>query len=234
MKERGFRADQCDSVGVLVVDDHRMVADMLGALLHRAVGLAVRGICNDAVSALDRLMHDAPDVLVTDVFLPGALGMGLCRNARALCPTVKVVGISAHHDGDIVPRMFEAGAQAFVSKRSAPRELCDAIYAVIRGEHYLCSALSGAYPELLSAPVANRPPEIDEAACLVKELGLSQRELDVIVGIGRGHCTKEIAGGLAVSEKTVYACRQRLFRKLGVSSTAGLVKFAIRHGLATV
>jgi two-component system, NarL family, response regulator NreC len=211
---------------IFLVDDHQLFRSGLKLVLERAPGISVVAEAGDAPTALERCAGAAPDVLVIDIHLPGAIdGIELARRIRARCDEVKVIFLSSDGDFSLVRRAIAAGGNGYLLKNSAPQELLHAIAAVQAGGLFLCpdvaSALTDDFRDRADVGLTPEPPV------------LSEREQEVLRLLVDGLRNKEIATQLGVSIKSVETYRTRLMAKLGYSSMAELVRFAVREGIIT-
>ena len=212
-------------IRVLLVEDHRLVREGLTLLLRRQPDMAVAGEAADGEAGLRllaRLAADrAVDVVVTDIGLPGLDGLALTRRAKALAPEIPVVLLTMHEGDEYLRGMVEVGADGYVLKQTTGEDLCAAIRAVMRGEPGLSPAVAG---RLLGAlrRGAPRGRPLDP---------LSGRERQVLGLLAAGATSKEVAGRLGLSVKTVENHRANILEKLQVANTAAAVGLAHRHGL---
>ena len=212
-------------IRVLLVEDHRLVREGLRLLLEREPDLAVAGQAVDGAAGLCLLARLAAaggvDVVVSDIGLPDIDGLELARRAKALAPRTPVV-LLALHDGDECLRgMLAAGADGYVRKQDIGQDLCAAIRAVMRGEPGLAPAVAR---RLLRAMRRGEPRGRATDT-------LSAREREMLGLLARGETSKEAAGHLGLSVKTVENHRARILEKLGVANTAAAIGVAHRQGL---
>lgn len=208
----------------VIADDHALVRAGLVALLSQEGDIEVVAEAGDGPSAVRAAIEGRPDVLLIDLSLPGLSGLDALREVRARAPEVAVVVVSMHKGEDFVFQALRAGAAGYVVKEDAAGELPQAIRTAAQGSVYLSPAVARVVKE---APGVPRP-------AFARPSDLSPRERDVLVLIAEGLTTKEIAARLKISVKTADAHRQGLMRRLGIHDVAGLVKFAVRHGLTDV
>ncbi len=217
-----------DRVRVLIVDDHEMFATSLARLLADAEDIDVLGTCTTLVSLPDRLRSDQPDLVLADWNLPGGSGTDVIATVRREAPEARVVVLTGESGNGVVRAALAAGCDGFVTKDRAPEELLGALRAAARGEVQLTAA---AARELGSGSVSP-----------TSDLGLSQREIEVVALLAASRTNREIADELYLSANTVRNHVQRIARKLGVStrmeivvraSEAGLVELSTRRESAT-
>jgi DNA-binding NarL/FixJ family response regulator len=207
---------------VLIADDHTMVRKGLVSLLAGEDQLEVVGEAADGREALQLAKKLHPDIILLDLSMPGMNGLEAARRLKTDQPGLKIIILTRYTDREYIEQSFLAGASGFVVKISAPEELVKAVRTVSRGALYLDSGL-----EETPAPalLANQAGE----ESLHKKLTPRQRE--VLQLIAEGHPNREIARILQISVKTVETHRENLLKRLGVHSTAGLTRYAIRMGL---
>ena len=209
-------------IRVLIADDHPIIRRGLRDIVGAEPDLEVAGEAGNAVEALTALRAGQFDVVLMDITMPGRSGLEALKDIRVEFPTLPVLMLSIHPEDQYAVRALKAGASGYLTKESAPEELVGAIQRVVRGGRYVSSALA----ERLAAEIggAERPDEPHTA--------LSDREFEVLVLIGKGRGVSQIASDLSLSVKTVSTYRTRILEKLGLESTADLIRFVIEKGLA--
>ena len=208
-------------IRVLIADDHPVVAEGLRRLLSEQPDITVVGMVENGLDAVRSAVKEEPDVVLMDNAMPELNGIEAAELIRKRSPRTQVVMLSMHTDNEHVLRALRAGAAGYVPKRSAAREVVQAIRSVVAGRRYLHEALASEVLKTVSDPVAAQDP-------LAR---LSTRERQVLQQIGEGRTTPEIAESLSLSPRTVETYRARMMQKLGVRELAGLVRFAIQRGL---
>ena len=206
-------------IRVLLADDHAVVRVGFRLLLQTAADVAVAGEVESGEAACQVYAPDEHDVLVIDLSMPGLGGLEALRRIRARHPRAKVLALSAHDDAVHARRALKAGALGFLSKRSAPEALLDAVRAVAAGRRYIDAQLA---QEVALA-------ELDGSDSPVQRL--SEREFEVFIRLARGASVQKIAEDLKVSSSTVGTHLYNVKQKLGASNQAELTLLAIRHGL---
>lgn len=208
------------SATLLLCDDHTLVREGLAALLRERTDWTVVAEASDGPEAIAMVARLQPDVAVLDVSLPNLSGIEVAKAVRTASPATRIVAMSMFGDAIYQRGMFEAGALAYVLKNRAGADLLAAIDAALRGETYIS-------PDLMEPSPGTRPGVAEAHGPQ-----LSRRERDVLTLLAEGCRTKEIAERLEISPKTVETYRTRLCHKLRIDTLAGLVKYAIRAGLA--
>jgi DNA-binding NarL/FixJ family response regulator len=201
---------------VLVVDDHPIVREGVRRILESAPDMHVVGEANDGASALALAARLLPDAAVVDVGLPDMSGLELVRRLKEQRSELTIVMLSMYDDAEYARESRIAGASAYVVKDSAATMLATQLRMAVGAR---VSAAD------LSAPAGLTPWE--------RIAQLTPRECDVLRGIASGQTNKAIAGGLGISPRTVETHRERLMRKLGVSTVAGLTALALETGMLT-
>ena len=207
-------------IRVLLVDDHAVVRTGFRLLLHAHADTTVVGEADSGESAVQRYDELTPDVVVMDLAMPGMGGLEALRRIRAHHPQARVLALSAHDDPQHARRALREGARGFLSKRSAPETLLEAITAVAAGQRYLDVSL--AHRLALQ--------EVDGADKSGVE-SLSEREFEVFLRLAAGNGVQRIAEDLKLSASTVGTHLYNIKQKLGVSNQSELTLIAIRHGL---
>jgi two-component system, NarL family, invasion response regulator UvrY len=203
---------------VLIADDHAILRRGLREILVRELKDSVFGEAKDAQEVLARTQSDHWDLLILDISMPGRSGLDVLRDIRALRPKLPVLILSMHPEDQYGKRVLRAGASGFMTKESAPEELIKAVNKVLAGGRYVSPALA----EKLALDLN------DEVQRDVQET-LSHREFEVLRMIALGRTTSQIADELHLSVSTVSTYRARILEKLGMTTTAELIQYALRN-----
>jgi DNA-binding NarL/FixJ family response regulator len=211
-------APASSALRILLVDDHAVVRQGLMRLLsganeNWAIQEAAHGF-----EALDALRASAFDLVVLDLSMPRMNGFDLVRRIRRDHPGVFVLVLTMHNEEQYAVRAFEAGAQGFVTKDCAAQELLTAVAQVAGGGVYVSTGLAARVIQQLHAPQPG--PKLDL---------LSNRELDILQRIVQGQKLTDIADELHLSIKTVSTHKTHIQEKLGLDSTAALIRFGLEH-----
>jgi len=204
---------------VLLADDHAVVAEGLASLLGSEFALV--GTVADGAQLLEAARRLRPDVIVTDVAMPGMSGLEALRRLKADAIAAKVIFLTMHADAQLAAEALRAGASGFIVKHAAGKELIAAIHTVLRGETYLTPHLT---QDVLTA-LAERGPS--DAATL------TPRQREVLRLIAEGQTMKEAAVALGLSPRTVETHKYEMMQTLGLRTTADLIRYALEHGLTT-
>ena len=212
-----------DKIRVALADDHPIVLAGLRNLIETEADLELVGEANSGQSALKLIRDRQPDVAVIDISMPEINGITLARRLAEDCPGVCVIILTLYEERSFLKQALAAGVKGYVLKRSAAENLVSAIRAVQFGETYVDPLLGDEVREGGSPPTDMVP----QAAA---DLGLTDRETSVLKYSARGLTTKEIAGRLEVSAKTVETYKFRAAEKLGLRTRAEIVRFASVQG----
>lgn len=207
-------------IRVLLVDDHAVVRMGFRLLLQSDVDIAVVGEADSGEAACQTYPELAPDVVVMDLAMPGMGGLEALRRIRARHPQAKVLALSAHDDLMHARRVLQEGAFGFLSKRSAPETLLEAVSTVAAGRRYIEPDMAQKLA-LAEFDGGSRSP-IDQ---------LSEREFEVFVRLAGGATVQRIAQDLKLSASTVGTHLYNIKQKLNVVNQSELTLIAIRHGL---
>ncbi len=208
-------------VRILLVDDHTIVRDGLKALIASETDMEVIGEAADGPTAVQMALDHGPDVVIMDLSLPELNGVDATRRITRERPDIRVVALSMHDDAATVDKALRAGARGYVLKGSSIEDVVQAIRIVSKGDVYLTPGISD---YVLQGYLSGDKGDIDP---------LTEREREIVQLIGEGFTSKEIGEKLGVKTKTVQNHRVRILDKLGIQTTAGLVRYALRTNLIT-
>ncbi len=207
------------TINVMLVDDHAVVRFGFRMLLESTDDIKVVAEADSAEAAYHQIPTAKPDVIVMDISLGGTMGVEATRRIVARDKTAKVLGLSSHEDPSYVRYMLKAGAQGYLSKRSAPDELMHAIRQVAEGRMYIEASLS----QRMALEEFNGEKSPIEV--------LSEREFGVFIQLAKGLSVNQIAELLTISPRTVGTHLYNVKQKLGAANQAELTLIAVRHGL---
>jgi two-component system invasion response regulator UvrY len=205
---------------ILIADDHPIVRKGLRHIVEGDPGLQVVAETATADETLTAAARTPCDVIVLDLGLPGAVGLSVLKGLRSAVPHVPVLILSTAPEDHFGTRAIRAGAAGYVAKRSAPDQLVGAIRTVAAGGLYISPVIGLKLAQDLLRP----PPRVGRDA-----FRLSDREIEVLRLLGAGVSGEDIAARLSISAKTVSTYRRRLLTKLGLDSTAALIRYAIEQ-----
>ena len=205
---------------ILVVDDHPIVLQGLSQLIGQQDDLLVCGLARDVPEAMMMIRELKPDLVIVDISLQQGNGIELIKKIRISYPSLAVLALSMHDESLYAERCLRAGARGYIMKIEATENIITAIHKVMRGQIYVSNEMAakmvrklvGLKPEL-GAPAVER---------------LSDRELEVLALIGRGHGTRWIAERLHLSLKTIETYRAHIKKKLNLADADELLQYAIQ------
>jgi DNA-binding NarL/FixJ family response regulator len=201
---------------VLLADDHAVVAEGLESLLKKTFDLV--GVVHDGHALVDAAGKLRPDVIVTDISMPGLNGLDAIRQIRARRPGTKIVVLTMHQDTQMAVEAFRAGASGYVLKVSPAEELVRAIAEVAEGRGYVTSLLAKDLITILLEARTDAPGGPP----------LTPRQREVLQLIAEGRTMKEVASILNISPRTAESHKYEIMRVIGVETTAALIQYAIR------
>ncbi|SLN13003.1 response regulator transcription factor [Ruegeria meonggei] len=203
------------TIRVLIVDDHPMVAEGIQSILESYDDIEIVGTLSSGQDAVDQVANLSPDVILMDLNMPGLGGLSATEIILERLPDTRVLILSMHDSPEYISTALSHGAKGYVLKDVQTDEIRQAIDAVMRGEQYLCTGASGSLQ-----PKGGNTRE-----------ALTGREQTILLELAQGKSNKEVALALEISVRTVETHRKNIKRKLGISSTAGLTRYALEHGV---
>ncbi|MBY5973600.1 response regulator transcription factor [Pseudooceanicola marinus] len=200
-------------IRVAIVDDHPMVAEGIEAILDSFPDIAVVGTYRNGRAIIDAVEDVRPDVILLDLNMPEMGGLTACEILLEEHPWLKILILSMHDSPEYISTALDHGALGYILKDVPTDEIKTAIDMVMQGERYLCTGAQGSLA----------PP---------RGAGhLTNREQTILLQLAQGKSNKEVAIALDISVRTVETHRKNLKKKLGISSTAGLTRYAMEHGV---
>jgi DNA-binding NarL/FixJ family response regulator len=206
---------------VLVADDHPIVREGLKRLIQDEFASSVVEESSSGGDAITSIRAQSWDVVILDINFPDTNGLEVLKEAKGLRESMPVILLSIYPEEQYALRAFKAGADAYLTKESAPYELIKAIKTVSNGHKYVKSVIAD---QLLRSAASETP--------LVPHSLLSDRELEVLRMFSKGKGPKEIGQMLMISEKTVSTYRSRILMKLHLHTTVDLIRYALDQRLA--
>jgi len=208
------------TIRVLIADDHAVVREGLRRILETAGDIDVVGEAATGQQAVFAAIETGPDVVLMDVLMPEQTGIEAIPKVRRSAPDARVLVVSTYDDPSTVRQAFAAGASGYVLKEAAHAELVQAVREVAGGGTYVHPALGA---RLVAAEAAAQRRAAEDP--------LSDREREVLRLLALGHRNQEVAGMLSISVRTAETHRAHIMQKLGLSTRAELVRYALERGL---
>jgi DNA-binding NarL/FixJ family response regulator len=203
------------TIRVLIVDDHPMVAEGIQAILETYDDIEVVGILNNGQAVLDEVDGLKPDVILMDLNMPQMGGLSATEQLLERNPEFRILILSMHSAPEYITTAMSHGARGYVLKDVPTEEIYKAVTIVMGGQTYLCTGAAGSLePQTRDGRVA-----------------LTAREQTILLKLAQGKPNKVVADELDISVHTVETHRKNIKRKLGITSTAGLTRYAMEHGM---
>jgi two-component system invasion response regulator UvrY len=207
-------------IRVLIIDDHEIVRRGLREIFSDEYSELEIGEAENARTALEKITTRDWDIILLDINIPGRNGLEVLSEIKRLRPRTPVLIVSAYPEEEFAIRSFKLGASGYLNKGSASDEVVAAARKAMAGGKYVTASLAEKLAATLGGDIEQAPHEC-----------LSSRELQVLRQIANARTIKEIAGELALSEKTVGTYRMRIAKKLGLNSNVELTRYAMKHQL---
>ena len=208
-------------IRVISADDHTVVRVGVKQLLADAAGIEFVAEAGNGTELMQVLQQEPCDVLLLDISMPGKDGLTLLKEVRANWPGIAVVILSMHPERQYAARALRAGARGYLTKEGAAEQLVEAVRAAAAGGRFVSPALAQVLADQVTGDEGKPPHE-----------ALSDREYEVLVRIGAGRTVGEIAEELFLSINTVSTYRTRLLTKLGLATTAELIRYVVTNNLS--
>lgn len=202
-------------IRVLIVDDHPMVAEGIQSILESYDDIEIVGTLTNGRDAVEQVQKRAPDVILMDLNMPDISGLNATEMILEQRPETNIVILSMHDSPEYISTALSHGARGYILKDVPTEEIYTAIETVMAGGEYLCTGAKGSLQ-----------PKISDG----RET-LTSREQTILLELAQGQSNKDVANSLNISVRTVETHRKNIKRKLGISSTAGLTRYALEHGV---
>jgi DNA-binding NarL/FixJ family response regulator len=217
-----------NKIKVLLVDDHQIILDGLSNMLKEAGDIEVCGSAADITKALEMIKKTIPDVVITDLSMPGKSGIELIRRISEKHPDTYVLVLSMYVTEDYIFNALKAGAKGYLPKQDTTRaELLKAIRTIARGEEFFSDSVAQVISKLYShSAKSTATPD-----SMARKANLTSRETEILRLYTEGLSNMEIADRLNISIRTVETHKNNIMQKYNFKSTVEMVKFAIRNNL---
>ncbi len=206
---------------ILIADDHAIVREGLRRVLENTSSEWSVVEASTGFEALEQLRRQSFDLAIFDLSMPGLSGLDLLRRVRGDSQRLPVLILSMHSEDQYALRALRAGANGYLTKDCATRELADAVRKVAAGGAYVSATLA-----------EHMALELNGGRAPARHSSLSDREFEVLRRLVAGHRPGDIAQALHLSAKTVSSHKARILQKLELSTTAALIRYGIEHGLS--
>ncbi len=213
-------------INILIAEDHRIVRDGLRMLLQSEPDFAIVAEAENGREAVALARETHPDLAILDISMPELGGLEATRLIKAESPQTQVLILTMHESDEYFFRALEAGASGYLLKKAATQDLIDAARSVARGEAFL-------YPSVAKKLIGDYVRRIEPGGEAGSYTTLSEREREVLLLLAEGLSNQEIAERLSISQSTLQTHRAHVLEKLGLRTTADLIKYAVQHGLVS-
>ncbi|HTX89450.1 MAG TPA: response regulator transcription factor [Bacteroidales bacterium] len=218
-------------IKILLVDDHQIIRDGLANMLNDITDVIVCGGAPDVGGALELIDELHPDVVITDLSLPGKPGTELIHKITQHYPGIRVLVLSMYVTEDYIFNALKAGARGYLPKQDTTKaELVKAIRTVFRGEEYFSDSIA----QILSKQYSQTARSAANQDTVTRKMTLTSRETEILRLYAEGLSNQEIAEKLNISIRTVETHKNNIMQKYNFRSTVDMVKFAIRNRLTEI
>ncbi|MBI5558453.1 MAG: response regulator transcription factor [Deltaproteobacteria bacterium] len=207
---------------VLLADDHVLIRHGIKKIIESEPSLEVIGQVGDGLELLNFMKEATPDVVLLDISMPNLRGIEAIGEAKKLCPLVKIVILTMHNSKQYLCHAMSAGADGYVLKEDSDSELLTAIEQVLKGNIFISPVLSKEF--------SSEDVDSCRKSKNFSSESLTPRERQILKMVAEGRTSRDIAELLSISTRTVEHHRANLLKKLNISNTADLIKYAIRKG----
>jgi DNA-binding NarL/FixJ family response regulator len=209
-------------IKIVIADDHELIREGVKKIIRACADMRIAGEAADLARTIALVEQHQPDVVVLDISLPGHEGLEGLTELRRLFPAQRVVMLSMYGEERYAVSALRAGAAGYITKAMAAEELVKAIRQVVGGSTYIGPRLA----ELMARQALEPEP-------LPSHHSLTAREGEIFALIGAGMQIKQVAAELGISVSSVNTYRNRIFRKMGLSSNAAVIRYALKSGLVS-
>ena len=214
-----------NKIEIVIADDHEIFRKGFKLLFKNLKEVVIVGEADNGKSLIESVDLHKPDIVITDIQMPEMNGVDACRAIRKKYPDMQVIALTSFNDDHFIVDMLEAGASGYLLKNTNKKELQEAIEAVYSGDVYYSVATSNKLARLIAESKANPGKYLGTVK-------FSEREISIIRLICQELTNKEIASRLNLSMRTVESHREKIQQKTGARNTAGIVVYAMKHGLS--
>lgn len=207
-------------IKILICDDHAIVRQGLRQIVEDCNDITIAGEAECGEELIRMVDKDDIDVIVLDITMDGIGGIEALKEIKFRKPELAILMLSIHPEDQYAIRVLKAGASGYLTKKSAPDELVQAIRTVAKGKKYITASVSEKLISSLNADKDTLPHQL-----------LSDREYQVFIKLAEGKTVGQIAENLYISVKTVSTYKSRVFEKMGMSNIADLIRYALEKGL---
>src|SRR5882724_3291095 len=204
-----------NKISILIADDHKLIRETWSYILNNDPRFKVVAACANGEEAVELAKEKHPGIILMDINMTPFSGLEATKQIRKIIPDSKIIGVTMHSQPAYAKKMLQIGARGYVTKNSSKEEMIKAILEVYQGNKYVCEEIRNILSDQ-SLEEKQDSPSINT---------LTEREMQIINLIKQGFSSKEIAGSLEISLKTVEVHRHNILKKLKLKNSASLVNF---------
>lgn len=209
---------------LIIADDHEIFRDGLALMLAKQETVQLVGQAGDGQELIRLVDEHHPDMVLTDIKMPRMDGIKAARTLLQRYPDLKIIALSMFEEEDLIVEMLEAGARGYLLKNADKQEIMEAILTVDEGNIFYCKHTTARLASLIVKS------KFDAHKRAQNHL-FTDREKEIVRLICKQHTAQEIGDLLYLSKRTVEGYRTRILEKMDVKNTAGVVIFALKHGI---
>ena len=210
---------------LLVIDDHNMIVNGIRLLIGDRFSVFYHA--NDGATGIRLALEHQPQLVIVDQVLPDHSGDAVVREIKYRCPASRILAYSFNVNATSILRMFEAGVHGYVIKSENDAEFEKAVTSLMEGRDYFCKEAR--------AYIINRIfPEEERPGLVIANTGFSAKEIEIIRLLCRQKTAREISREVYLSERTVEQYRSNITRRIGARNVAGVIRFALQHGIISL
>lgn len=212
------------NIKVIIADDHEIFRDGLRIMLQKQADIHLVAEAGDGRELIDQVEQWQPDIVISDVKMPRMDGVTAARYLARHYPQIGIIALTMFDEEDLIIDMLEAGAKGYLLKNADKHEIVEAVKSVYSQEPYYCRHTSNKLAQMVAKSKFN--PYKQQA-----KPEFNDRENEIIADICNGLTSKQIAEKIFLSVRTVEGLRMKIMEKMEVKNTAGIIIYAIKHGL---
>jgi len=206
------------TIKVAIADDHQMFIDGLHSILKDVSDITIVADAKDGLELIKAVEKETPDVVLTDIRMPGMDGIAATKYLKEHYPEIPVMALSMFDQEEEIIEMLKAGASGYIIKKAGKDELVTAIHKLVNQRKYFSPSISGKVDKWI-----NNPDEINSKS------ELTRRERQILKLIAEGKTSQQIAKNLKISKYTVDTHRKNIHKKLDIKTNTGLVKYVLEN-----
>lgn len=217
---------EAEPIRVITADDHPVIRAGIRDILATTTDLSVVAEAGDGEELLELLRSEPVDVLLLDINMPGPSFSQLLTEVRRLQPELPILVLSIHPEEQYAIQVLRQGVSGYLAKNKSPDKLVEAVRVLAQGRRYVSQSVAELLLQSIDDPSGeSRQTEAPRLSTL------TEREVEVLALLGQGHSTKQVARQLHVSPKTIATHRMAIRRKLGIDSSAALIRYCLINGI---